>query len=72
MIKVVGKTNPYVIKIATDTEAFQIDNFYEILDEVNDNPICRIIKSESLSMETVRSTEREIYNDVLAKYRKYF
>ena len=48
MIKVVGKTNPYVIKIATDTEAFQIDNFYEILDEVNDNPICRIIKSESL------------------------
>lgn len=68
MIKVVGKTNPYVIKIATDTEAFQIDNFYEILDEVNDNPICRIIKSESLSIETVRSTEREIYNDVSAYF----
>lgn len=63
-IKVVGKTNPFFIKLVSVENPFQIDNFYEIIDSENDNPICRIIKSENLSIETLKNTEREIYPDV--------
>ena len=64
MIKIVGKTNPYVVTLATTDEPFQIDNFYEIEDTDNNNPVCRIIKSENLSIETVKATERDLYPDI--------
>lgn len=64
MIKIVGKTNPFVVTLATTEEPFQIDNFYEISDNENNNPVCRIIKSENLSIETVKATERDLYPDI--------
>lgn len=64
MIKVIGKTNPFTIKLATTDEPFKIDNFYEIEDPNNNNPICRVIKSENLFVQTLKNTERELSSDV--------
>ena len=64
MIKVVGKTNPFLITLASESVPFNIDSFFEIVDSANDNPICRVIKTEHLSMETVKAIEKELAPDI--------
>ena len=64
MIKVVGKTNPFLVTIASESVAFNIDSFFEIIDSENENPVCRIIKTEHLSKETVKSIEKELAPDI--------
>ena len=64
MIRIVGKTNPFSVTLATKDEPLQIDNFYEIEEADTNNPVCRIIKSENLSIETVKATERDLYPDI--------
>ena len=64
MIKVVGKTNPFLVTIASESVAFNIDSFFEIIDSENENPVCRIIKTEHLSNETVKSIEKELAPDI--------
>lgn len=47
MIKIVDKTNPFIINLERDDIPFNIDEYYKIHDDLNNNPICRIIRSES-------------------------
>ena len=68
MIKVVGRTNPFLVTIATDTYPFQIDDFYQINDEANNNPICRIIKSESVSSQILDVIEKDISQDIIGYF----
>lgn len=47
MIKIDGKTNPFTINLIREDIPFSIDEYYKICDINNNNPICRIIKTES-------------------------
>lgn len=50
-IKVVGKTNPYEITLMSFDEPFAIDEYLQIMDPINRDPICRVVTSEVTKQE---------------------
>ena len=47
MYKIQGNTNPFIINLTSDEEPFSIDQYFEIKDSLNKNPICRIVETSS-------------------------
>lgn len=47
MIKIVGAVDPFKISLTSETEPFSIDQYFEIHDEKNSNPVCRVISTTS-------------------------
>lgn len=65
MIKIVGRTDPFFVTLLRDDKPFKMDEFYKIKDSENNMPVCRIIKSESFSVDSVSCLSRDIVSDIL-------
>lgn len=45
MYKIFGNTSPFLINLIDDEMPFSMDEYFEIGDNANNNPICRVIKT---------------------------
>lgn len=45
-VRVFGKTTPYEVTLISEQEPFAIDEYLQILDSINNNPICKVLTSE--------------------------
>lgn len=50
-IFVTGKTNPYEIMLSSHDEPFAIDEYLQVCDPINSDPICRVITSEVVKQD---------------------
>jgi DNA helicase HerA-like ATPase len=54
-IKVYGKTTPYEITLKSNVHPFAVDEYLMIKDAFNNNPLCRVIKSEVILIENEKA-----------------
>ena len=47
-ITVTGKTSPYEVTLTSKNEPFAVDEYLTINDQINNNPICRVVSSETI------------------------